>query len=237
MVLSTAAKLGLVAFLASTYKTLPLAYTVRFYLAVLRSIVLQRSAFLKNRENTYGYGKGKLDIFQAVSYSTYASPLEIDMYMHKSNSTYFMDLDIARTKLICRVFQKLFMNFWDNTSGEFRGKSLQNSPFVPIGTVQCSFKREIKMFQNYKITSNVMAWDNKWLYVLSKFTIGDNKLCAVAVTKYVFKKKGRVTLRPSEFIAECGLYNDEVEEISQQNLSLVSDLQSSDELEKLAAKM
>lgn len=237
MLLSAAAKVAVVAFLASTYKTLPLAYTVRFYLAVLRSLVLQRSAFLRNRENTYGIGKGRLDVFQAVSYTTYASPLEIDMYMHKSNSTYFLDLDIARTKLVCRVFQKLFMNYWDNTSGEFRGKSLQNSPFVPIGTVQCSFKREIKMFQNYTITSNVMAWDDKWLYVLSKFTIGDQKLCAVAVTKYVFKKKGRITLRPREFIAECGLYNDDVEAISQQNLSLVPDLESSEELEKLAAKM
>ena len=106
-----------------------------------------------------------------------------------------------------------------------------------MGTIQCVFKREIKLFQRYTITSNVLAWDNKWLYILLKFEATDGKLCALGITKYVFKKKGRITLRPREFIAECGMYNDEVEAINQKNYELVSHLESSEGLEELAARM
>ncbi|KAF7583585.1 Thioesterase-like family protein [Clavispora lusitaniae] len=235
--LSTILKTFVVLFLVSTYKTLPFAYLIRFYALVFKHIVVHKNAFIQTRKNTFGYGSSKLDIFKAVSYSTYASPLEIDMYLHKSNSTYLIDLDIARTSFVCQLFQKLFMNAWLNETGEFKSQSLQNCPYIPVGTIQCVFKREIKLFQRYTITSNVLAWDNKWLYILSKFEATDGKLCALGITKYVFKKKGRITLRPREFIAECGMYNDEVEAINQKNYELVSHLESSEGLEELAARM
>lgn len=234
---STAVKAALVAFAISTYKTLPFSYMVRFYTLVVKHLVVKRGQYLASKANTYGVGKNKLDIFRAVTYSSYASPLEIDMYMHKSNSTYFTDLDIARTKLVTIIFQKLFMRYWGNETGEFRRVSLQNCPYVPIGTVQCAFRREIKVFQKFDITSSVMAWDNKWLYVMLKFVLSDGKLCAIGITKYVFKKKGRITMRPREFIAECGLLNDDVEKINEDNYQLVSHLESSDALEELAEQM
>lgn len=227
----------MLALAASSYKTLPFSYMIRFYSLVVKHLVLRRRQYLTQKENTYGIGKHKLDIFRAVTYSTYASPLEIDMYLHKSNSTYFTDLDIARTSLVCVVFQRLFMRYWNNENGEFKRKSLQNCPYVPVGTVQCVFKREIKLFECYDITSNVMAWDQKWLYVMLKFVLSNGKLCAIGITKYVFKKKGRITMRPREFIAECGLYNEEVEKINQENYKLVSQLESSQDLEELAEKM
>lgn len=224
-------------FALSAYKTLPFAYMARFYYQVGRHLVTKRRRYLKSKENTYGLGKHKLDIFRAVKYSTYASPMEIDMYLHKSNSTYLVDLDIARTKMVVIVFQKLFMRFWGNENGEFRRKSLQNSPFIPVATVECVFTNEILVFQRYDIISSVMAWDNKWLYVLLKFVTPEGKLCSICVTKYVFKKKGRITMRPREFIAEIGLYNEDVEKINEENIKLVDHLGSSEGLKELAEQM
>lgn len=230
-------KLLAVVGLLSTYKTLPLAYPIRFYFLVFKHIIIHKNAYIRTKRNTYGLGASKLDLFKAVSYSTYASPLEIDMYLHKSNSTYLLDLDIARTSFVCLVFQKLFLKTWLNESGEFKSQSLGNCPYVPVGTIQCIFKREIKVFQRYDIISNVLAWDNKWLYVLLKFVTSDGKLCAIGITKYVFKKNGRITLRPREFIAECDLYNEAVEKINEKNYRLVSHLESSEDLEQLADQM
>lgn len=230
-------KLLAVALIVSTYKTLPLAYLIRFYVQVFKHVVIHKNAYIRTNRNTYGFGASKLDVFKGVSYKTYASPLEIDMYLHKSNSTYLLDLDIARTALVCQLFQKLFMKTWLNESGEFKSISLGNCPYVPVGTIQCVFKREIKVFQRYEITSNVLAWDNKWLYVLLKFVSSNGKICAISVTKYVFKKNGRITMRPQDFISECDMYNDEVEEINKRNYSLVSHLRSSEDLEELADQM
>ena len=83
----------------------------------------------------------------------------------------------------------------------------------------------------------MLAWDHKWLYVLLKFQLKNGKLCAVAITKYVFKKKGRITMKPRDFIAECGLYNDDVEKVNAENYPWVSSLETSEGLEAWAEKM
>lgn len=223
--------------LVSSIKTLPFAYVLRFYYQVVQSLTISRSKFHRsNRTNTYGI-TGPDDLFQWVTLDSYVSPFEIDMYMHKSNSTYFLDLDIARTKLVVRVFQKLFLNFYDNIDGEFKSKGIANYPYIPIATVQCSFKRELKPFQRFRISSRVFAWDHKWLFVLSKFTTGpDEKLHAYALTKYVFKKKGRITMVPEEYIKEAGLWDEHVAAENVENYKMVQDLANNDSWEGIASK-
>lgn len=239
MGLPTAVKVLVAVFLASTYKTLPLVYVIRFYSAALKSILFKRSQYKKTRQNTHGItGKNPMDVFRAVTYSTYCSPLELDMFMHKSNSTYFIDLDIARTKFLCQMFQKLFLDFYDNATGDFKSKSINNFPYIPVAQVQCTFKKEIKVFQKFNILTNVLAWDDKWIYVLSKMVHTDGKLAALSITKYVFKKHGRVSMKPKEFLTHCGLYNEAVEKINAENFKLVEHMNSTaDGLEQLAEKM
>lgn len=229
-------KIAVAAFLVSTVKTLPLAYMLRFYYQVLTVLTLQRPRYRKlNRTNTFGITSPK-DLFRWVPYTSYVSPLEIDMYLHKSNSTYFTDLDIARTKLITHVFQKLFYDYFDNVKGEFKGKSISNYPYIPIGTVQCTFKHELKCFQRFTIESRVFAWDRKWLYVLSKFTT-EKKLHAYAVTKYVFKKNGRMTMPPIEYIKDCGLWDESVEEQSKKNLEMVKGMNQNEDWEEICLRL
>lgn len=230
-------KLFLALLAVSSYKTLPFAYMIRFYYQVYRHIFSKKGYYLKNKSNSYGIGKEKLDLFKQIVYRSYTSPLEIDMYFHKSNSTYFADLDIARTKTVSIIFQKLFMKYWNNESGEFPTNSLLNCPYIPVGTVQCAFKREFKVFEKFEIVSSVFAWDQKWLYVILKFVLPNGTLKALAVTKYVFKKKGRITMKPVDFIAECGLLNDEVERVNAENYKHVSYLETSEGLEAWAAAM
>lgn len=221
---------------AANYKAVPFAYFVRFYALVFRNLIVPLRKYRRTRQNTFGIsGAHKLDIFRAVAYTSYAAPLEIDMYLHKSNSTYFVDLDLARTKFVCQVFQKLFLSNYENERGDFAKRSISNFPYVPVGTVKCVFKHEIKAFQRYTIVLSVLAWDDKWLYVLLKFE-SKGKLCALGVTKYVFKR-GRRTIKPRDFIEICGLYNKEAEAINTNNYPLVAHLERSDGLEEIAARM
>ena len=154
--LSTATKVLVALFLVSTHKTLPFAYFCRFYYHIIRQFILTNWTYHEKRLNTFGFTKPN-DLFNWVTLKSRVSPLEIDMYLHKSNSTYFLDLDIARTKLVMRVFQKLFWNCYKNVHGEFKTTGFANMPYAPIATVQASFKRELKPFQSFDIKSKVFA--------------------------------------------------------------------------------
>lgn len=219
-------------------KSFPFSYMVQFYLRVIYNLLLQYPKFKREGEaNTFGITgkKNKLDVFEYTTFKTYVSPLEIDMYLHKSNSTYLIDLDLARTNVVTKVFQKLWFNYFNDVKGEFGKRSLSNMPYVPVATIQVTYKRELKLFQRYNIKSRILAWDDKWVFVLSKFVLpGSEKLIAIAVTKYVFKKKLRITIRPEEMVRECGLWNEEVAEQNRKNYEIVKYMSSSEDLEALA---
>lgn len=223
----------ILAFLISTHKTLPFAYVIRFYYQAFRGFFAHRFHYNATKKNSFGYDSPK-DLFTWVTLNSYVTPLEIDMYMHKLNSTYFLDLDIARTKLLTRLFQTYWWSCYDNENGKFKKSHiLANVPYVPVGTVQCQFKRELKPFEKYKISSRILAWDRKWLFVISKFVTAENKVNAIAITKYVFKV-GRLTIAPEEYLRHCNFLNEENERINEKNFQLVKYLVDTEDIEKIA---
>lgn len=88
--------------------------------------------------------------------------LDCDYNLHKSNSTYFTDFDVARLHLlVCLV-----------SSGMVKtGRELGNGARVGIalGAVSCNFRREIKPYEAFEVWTRVLAWDQKWLYTISHF--------------------------------------------------------------------
>jgi hypothetical protein len=159
------------------------------------------------------------------------SPLmECDYNIHKSNSTYFTDLDISRGNLSLLLFRE-----------KFEPRPGPNQLLMILGGVQCVFGREIKPYQPYELWTRVLSWDDKWIYLVSHFiergrfipydyylqpkstksasrasnrSSGGNvspiskqpeKLVfASSVARYVFKN-GRVTVPPEKVLRDCGL--------------------------------
>lgn len=155
--------------------------------------------------------------------SSYTPLLDIDYNLHKSNSTFFNDLDDNRTELMLALFK-------DVVKPVKRGKETLKPKMFNLGGTSCIFKKAIAPFARYEISSRVLCWDQKWIYVVSHFTKpGSNKptrylvgsqaaeksrdttadnqqdrIYATAITKYVFKA-GRVTCSPESVLLECGL--------------------------------
>lgn len=154
-------------------------------------------------------------------YTTFAPAMECDLNFHKSNSTYFSDLDIARTDLMVDVFRDM-LSETKKKEGFY--------PYIPLGAVTCIFKRELKPYQQYKIRSKVLGWDEKWLFVLSKFEYMNGKLAAVAVTKYVFKLKRR-TIPPKDAIQMCYQWSEELEKKGREGMVKVKGLLEIEALE------
>jgi hypothetical protein len=82
---------------------------------------------------------------------------------------------------------------------------------VMLGSVYCTFKKEIFPYEKYEMQSKVAGWDKKWMYILTFFlrpgkrgSRGDKTLLAVGVSKYVVKK-GRLTVPPERILRASGL--------------------------------
>jgi hypothetical protein len=154
------------------------------------------------------------------------SPLtECDINMHKSNSTYFSDIDISRSNLVMLLFRN-----------QFQTPYLPHKPTLILSGVQCTFRKQIKPYQPYEMWTRVLSWDDKWLYIVThfvpkhKFTPAGYELqpmpkirkqglfktrldgedeaqrhvFASAISRYIFKS-GRKTVTPEEIFTRCGL--------------------------------
>jgi len=114
---------------------------------------------------------------------------ESDYNLHKSNSTYFSDLDVSRSHLASIILQpgvgKLHQNKTTKLVLDPNGNPALGKWGIMLGSVMCSFKREIGMFEGFEMWSRLLCWDRKWLYIVTHFV-----------------KKG--TVKPSAYILTDG---------------------------------
>lgn len=194
-------------YLASSYKSLPGAYFVRFYISVVNFLFLPYLTG-KNTKNLEKLKKHELSVFAHSELTTYCSPFECDLYLHKNNATYFNELDINRVHWFVALFQKLMLNS-------------KRWPYVPVANVFTNFLKEIRPFEKYSVCSGILCWDEKWIYVLSRFTKNNGKtLCSISLTKYVLKDV-RKTIPPIEALKFCGLYNEKAAKINAKNYDML----------------
>jgi hypothetical protein len=99
----------------------------------------------------------------------------MDYNMHKSNSTYFSDMDISRTHLFTAIIRngikknsRLYGAKKSAVAGAVgatdgsRGKHL-----IALGGVSCLFKREILPYTKYEMWTRILSWDRKWFYLVT----------------------------------------------------------------------
>ncbi|KAK7751177.1 hypothetical protein SLS62_006861 [Diatrype stigma] len=126
-------------------------------------------------------------IFQPLVTSSTAQLMEIDFNLHKTNSSYFADLDIARAHLVCTLFSRAIERVRGGTGayvfapsptpsagGKNTGQQEKKKEKPPLfglalGAVSCSFRRELRPYQDYEMWTRLLAWDEKWLYIATHF--------------------------------------------------------------------
>ncbi|MCJ1264896.1 hypothetical protein MMC22_004771 [Lobaria immixta] len=127
--------------------------------------------FLSSRDNSVA-SSGPAALFQPIVTSSRAPLLECDYNFHKSNSTFFADLDVTRIHLLARLFGKGITKLRKTphmVSGPDGVPAKGGKLMVILGGTHCSFRREIKPFQAYEMWSRVLAWDQKWIYIVTHF--------------------------------------------------------------------
>ncbi|KAI5286223.1 hypothetical protein KEM52_002098 [Ascosphaera acerosa] len=153
-------------------------------------------------------------IFAPSAMLSHTPLTEMDYNFHKSNSTYFSDLDVSRTALVTDIYTpgvELLRRELDAQRDARTGRKLYpGGIFVVLGSVYCSFKKPIVAYERYEMQSRVVGWDDKWLYVVTYFLRPERRkgqgktLLAVGISEYV-TKKGRYTISPAKVLGASGL--------------------------------
>ncbi|KAI8157251.1 hypothetical protein K4K49_007892 [Colletotrichum sp. SAR 10_70] len=144
-------------------KNMPFVWTYRVWHAILYHLFIRKSPRL-----------GPRSLFRPVISQSHAPIMEIDYNVHKSNSTYFSDLDVSRTHLCTYLLRPGFRQLTHNATTNLvldprSGKPARGSLGIMLGAVHCSFRREITAYAPYEMWSRVLAWDRKWLYIVTHF--------------------------------------------------------------------
>lgn len=185
-------------------KNLPFAWHIRLFYHFARNMrrLPGVKAVISQSSNSTTH-----PVFRPVSMWSRSPLLETDYNLHKSNSTYFSDLDISRTALVTNLLSAGFRS--GNEELERQGHKGPNN--VILGSVHTSYHKEIKPYELYEVRSRVLGWDQKWLIILSTFIRSGAKgkpetILASALSKYVVKK-ARYTVPPERCLAAAGWFD------------------------------
>ncbi len=144
---------------------------------------------------------------------------------------------MSRTHLVSYLFRPSMRRLTHNTRSRFildprTGEPMRGPLGILLGSVQCSFHREVGPYQRYEVWSKVLCWDRKWVYIVTHWLprgtavptswldpgFGrrrvrgqadpqggwERKILATAISKYVFKV-GRFTVHPARILDDAGM--------------------------------
>lgn len=199
-------------------KVFPLAFHLRFYYYVFKYFYVFKNLRAKS-------------IFEPTSITTMTPLLEMDFNLHKSNSTYFTDMDISRTCLLTKLLRKFYLEYNDPDAPQLKRHQFIYSP---LGSTSMVFKKEITPYTPYKVESRIVGWTCKWLFVLSIFKASSGTIYAYGVSKYVLKQQ-RKTVPPEKAIEFVGLLTEEAKAQNERIQKFVQDSLDLENIIKYAA--
>ncbi|KAF3000832.1 hypothetical protein E8E13_006856 [Curvularia kusanoi] len=144
-------------------KNLPFVWHFRIFRAMIYQIYFQPTQIPPHA------------LFQPAITSTHTSLLETDYNMHKSNSTYFSDMDVSRTHLFTAIIRngiKKNSRLGGNKKSALRGavgatEGTRGSHIIALGGICCNFKKEIKPYTKFEMWTRLLCWDRKWFYLIT----------------------------------------------------------------------
>lgn len=115
------------------------------------------------------WSKQPKHLFAPMITSSFNTLYDCDYNFHKSNSTYFQDLDVARAHLMGCIIRTGLARL-NNGDEEGLPKDTTQSKgkyFIALGAVSCFFQRQIEPLQQFEIYTRILSWDRKWIYCVS----------------------------------------------------------------------
>jgi len=119
--------------------------------------------------------KPKLTLLDKSILKFYVLPNDLDFNMHMNNGRYNNIMDLGRIDIMLRtgLARLLRKKRW----------------FGILGSIQTKYRRPLKLFQTYELHSQVIYWDEKWVWIEQEI-YSNKKLIANALIQTLIRAKG-----------------------------------------------
>lgn len=123
-------------------------------------------------------------------------PNDLDLNGHMNNGRYLTIMDIGRMDFVLRL--------------RLAGYVIRNGYIPVLSSATMRYRLPLLPFQKYTLTTRILCWDDKWVFMEHRFIItGGKKDGAVAAIGLVkgsfFSKKTRGTIPTGDIMAAIGL--------------------------------
>lgn len=99
-----------------------------------------------------------MGLFDASVTRLRVHPGDLDVYLHVNNGVYLQMMDVARTNLIADL-------------GAF--PALRGRGWYPVAAASTvTYRRSLRLWERFAITTRVVGWDPRVVYVEQEFTRG-----------------------------------------------------------------
>ncbi len=122
-------------------------------------------------------------------------PNDLDLNGHMNNGRYLTIMDIGRMDFVLRL--------------KLAGYVIRNGYIPVLSSATMRYRLPLLPFQKYVLTTRILCWDDKWVFMEQRFIIkGGKKNGAVAAIGLVkgsfFSKKTRATIPTGDIMATIG---------------------------------
>lgn len=114
---------------------------------------------------------------------------DLDLNMHMTNSRYLALMDLGRVDLLVRTGLGRF----------FITEKWQ----AVLGVAHVRFRRPLRLFQKYTLTTRIVGVDEKWSYIEQRFE-ADGHLVAYALVRGIFARQGK-SIPVEDILEKLGL--------------------------------
>jgi acyl-CoA thioesterase FadM len=130
----------------------------------------------------------RVDLFDPVTLKFRALPSDCDANLHINNGRYLQLMDLGRFALVARLGL---------------GRAMMKHKWgAVVGSVEMEFLKEIRLMSAFSLSTRIVGWDQKWVYMEQRFE-REGKLAAVGRVQGVFRARNR-TVPTAEVLAELG---------------------------------
>eukprot|EP01080_Neovahlkampfia_damariscottae_P001637 gene1637-12762_t len=134
-----------------------------------------------------------VEINETIETKFICTPDQLDYNIHMNNSHYFTSMEFARTELLLRS------KFWE--------KLVKKHCTLMIGGLSFQFRKQIHLFQVYKIVTKIIGCDEKWIFMEHILKTTDNKFIGKGLLRMgiVDKSSNKLVAAPEkmkEFLKE-----------------------------------
>ena len=118
-----------------------------------------------------GLFRSRIDLLDSSELRFRVLPTDLDINVHMTNARYLSFMDLGRTDLLIRAGLL---------------KMMHREKLMPVvGHIDIKFRRSLSPFQRFSLTSRLICWDEKWLYMEQRIESATG-LHSVAIVRGLF---------------------------------------------------